>query len=111
MHDNVVISRMIHRVTFLNVAWKSPVPRWMIIRMVPSVFLECCEEEGEFTNRTCARVFVLERLLQKCPWRSRMGSNDSFHQGTFSIQGCRSEERRVGKECGVLCSSRWSPYH
>src|SRR3546814_14320217 len=24
---------------------------------------------------------------------------------------CRSEERRVGKECGSTCSSRWSPYH
>ena len=22
-----------------------------------------------------------------------------------------SEERRVGKECTVLCRSRWSPYH
>ena len=25
--------------------------------------------------------------------------------------GGRSEERRVGKECTVLCRSRWSPYH
>ena len=25
--------------------------------------------------------------------------------------GFRSEERRVGKECGLLCRSRWSPYH
>ena len=25
--------------------------------------------------------------------------------------GFRSEERRVGKECGVMCRSRWSPYH
>src|SRR3546814_19346873 len=25
--------------------------------------------------------------------------------------GIRSEERRVGKECGSTCSSRWSPYH
>ena len=24
---------------------------------------------------------------------------------------CRSEERRVGKECSELCRSRWSPYH
>src|SRR5213595_1694957 len=24
---------------------------------------------------------------------------------------CRSEERRVGKECPQLCRSRWSPYH
>ena len=23
----------------------------------------------------------------------------------------RSEERRVGKECRLLCRSRWSPYH
>ena len=23
----------------------------------------------------------------------------------------RSEERRVGKECALLCRSRWSPYH
>ena len=25
--------------------------------------------------------------------------------------GCRSEERRVGKECTIQCRSRWSPYH
>ena len=24
---------------------------------------------------------------------------------------CRSEERRVGKECLTQCRSRWSPYH
>ena len=23
----------------------------------------------------------------------------------------RSEERRVGKECCLVCRSRWSPYH
>ena len=23
----------------------------------------------------------------------------------------RSEERRVGKECSVVCRYRWSPYH
>ena len=40
-----------------------------------------------------------------------------FHQslvrvGIFSHQSsARSEERRVGKECGVMCRSRWSPYH
>ena len=34
--------------------------------------------------------------------------------GPGSVEGCeliRSEERRVGKECTVLCRSRWSPYH
>ena len=27
------------------------------------------------------------------------------------LRGLRSEERRVGKECALLCRSRWSPYH
>src|SRR3546814_16698798 len=27
------------------------------------------------------------------------------------LQGVRSEERRVGKECVSTCRSRWSPYH
>ena len=27
------------------------------------------------------------------------------------IGDTRSEERRVGKECSLLCRSRWSPYH
>ena len=32
---------------------------------------------------------------------------------TQSLGGAytRSEERRVGKECGDECRSRWSPYH
>src|SRR3546814_19176977 len=27
------------------------------------------------------------------------------------LEGARSEERRVGKECVSTCRSRWSPYH
>ena len=27
------------------------------------------------------------------------------------VTGGRSEERRVGKECCLVCRSRWSPYH
>src|SRR3546814_10958916 len=30
--------------------------------------------------------------------------------GPLLVAG-RSEERRVGKECGRTCRSRWSPYH
>src|SRR3546814_6617515 len=36
--------------------------------------------------------------------------------GTIALNGAagaviRSEERRVGEECGSTCRSRWSPYH
>jgi DNA-binding response OmpR family regulator len=36
----------------------------------------------------------------------------SSHQEVdFIEKAYRSEERRVGKECTLLCRSRWSPYH
>ena len=35
-----------------------------------------------------------------------VSSGDSFTEADV-----RSEERRVGKECRLLCRSRWSPYH
>ena len=32
-------------------------------------------------------------------------------EGEITCDLCRSEERRVGKECSVTCRSWWSPYH
>ena len=39
------------------------------------------------------------------PWIGQLGIDVTTEEGQ------RSEERRVGKECPVLCRSRWSPYH
>ena len=39
-----------------------------------------------------------------------MGSRDLQPEGIIGAVE-RSEERRVGKECFLLCRSRWSPYH
>ena len=36
---------------------------------------------------------------------------DEIPIGKVKVNGTRSEERRVGKECLRLCRSRWSPYH
>ena len=42
-----------------------------------------------------------------------LGGLDHRSLGSAAWRRCaaRSEERRVGKECPVLCRSRWSPYH
>src|SRR5213083_2283415 len=40
--------------------------------------------------------------------RPRNGSSSIRKRGVLIR---RSEERRVGKECSLLCRSRWSPYH
>src|SRR3546814_15331421 len=36
---------------------------------------------------------------------------DNDGDTTSGVIGIRSEERRVGQECGSTCRSRWSPYH
>ena len=40
-----------------------------------------------------------------------LGGNTAPTADTGAGRIPRSEERRVGKECALLCRSRWSPYH
>ena len=40
-----------------------------------------------------------------------VGLPEKAVQHPHQLSGARSEERRVGKECWITCSSRWSPYH
>ena len=43
--------------------------------------------------------------------RSAITDSRGFYRISGVPSGERSEERRVGKECGYQCRSRWSPYH
>ena len=53
-------------------------------------------------------LFISDRqLLIACGAGSGLAS---VYQVPFA-SALRSEERRVGKECQILCRSRWSPYH
>ena len=40
-----------------------------------------------------------------------MDADSRLGRDTLRLAMRRSEERRVGKECGYQCRSRWSPYH
>src|SRR3546814_13395214 len=50
------------------------------------------------------RKFFISRTFRLLPLHL-------FMLGVFILLECRSEERRVGKECVSTCRSRWSPYH
>ena len=52
---------------------------------------------------------VLEALRDRLRVTIRLRGNRLTIEG--DDQRVRSEERRVGKECALLCRSRWSPYH
>ena len=63
--------------------------------------------------RTHSRAFVspvqgFGRAVQSRHRSRGMGTAATDAQYT---QAFGSEERRVGKECGYQCRSRWSPYH
>ena len=45
------------------------------------------------------------------PFDSGVVAANGFHAMMTRAGVSRSEERRVGKECAILCRSRWSPYH
>ena len=49
--------------------------------------------------------------MSREPVASLLGQKLVSHEFDVSRKNPRSEERRVGKECGVMCRSRWSPYH
>ena len=54
-------------------------------------------------NQMLAEVSALETPLLR--------QIKAFGYVITAVIGVRSEERRVGKECRLLCRSRWSPYH
>src|SRR3546814_4107834 len=99
--------------------WSSDVCSSDLYQVTPNVFTYITTRRGYrgggFNSPTFSPVlasvqdFGPEKLTDvevglKTNWRSGDAS------GSFSI-AARSEERRVGKECGSTCRSRWSPYH
>src|SRR3546814_18913807 len=54
-------------------------------------------------------VFGLELARREIP-RLRAQA-PGFVERAVDVEVARSEERRVGKECGSTCRSRWSPEH
>ena len=61
-----------------------------------------------------AKVCSLPAILISIPFGAVISlqvGNLTGQLGAQSFAGARSEERRVGKECALLCRSRWSPYH
>ena len=56
-----------------------------------------------------AKVDAKGRFMFPAPYKTQMGDEvkNGFVVKRSIFKKCRSEERRVGKEC----RSRWSPYH
>ena len=60
-------------------------------------------------NRLCIVVALVFIMLEPT-----FADRDVFLAELDPLLGVlvvRSEERRVGKECAILCRYRWSPYH
>src|SRR3546814_13303738 len=60
------------------------------------------------TPDRCQKCFVVNSLVRHQP---KAGQGPFSGASGLAAHHCRSEERRVGKECVSTCRSRWSPYH
>ena len=72
---------------------------------------------GRYQNKTVAINGVVTSSwgLPLVPYKLYKVDDGTGEMTVVSQSGrntpTRSEERRVGKECHVVCRSRWSPYH
>ena len=70
-------------------------------------------------NKPAFKPTLISHLAQVDAHRIEPGEYDDLPELTDAMlaravvinKGGRSEERRVGKECAILCRYRWSPYH
>ena len=84
------------------------------------------DKEGQWKDRNSDWESAKKRLLDALMTGKKAGLDNHpvlartyIHLGAVYITGFHdkqkgmqsSEERRVGKECRLLCRSRWSPYH
>ena len=98
-------------------------------------FIEAAKQAGADRFRYCDTVGIMEPfkinedikyLCSQTNFDIEMHTHNDFGMATanaiagimggashvgVTVNGLRSEERRVGKECLRLCRSRWSPYH
>src|SRR3546814_8676946 len=63
--------------------------------------------------QTCALPICCSLIASSPPnfWGARAISPRRTWPRRTNCRSCRSEERRVGKECVSTCRSRWWPYH
>ena len=74
---------------------------------------------GSGSQKGCSNIEIESGIINAHggQWGAGIGSGNVGNRpgvlgGSYiTINGGRSEERRVGKECLRLCRSRWSPYH
>ena len=73
--------------------------RWVADQFLNELLVDMAKGD-DASRKTPALVFCFNR--DEC-W--------NVAEQLKGLELMRSEERRVGKECTVLCRSRWSPYH
>src|SRR3546814_6551838 len=82
---------------------------------------DVCSSDLEYLGAAARRIIdqagnAIDRALidQRAALRCRLISGADLHRPHAlrqTLRKCRSEERRVGKECVSTCRYRWSPYH
>ena len=104
-----LIDRLLERKEFSEI-WAM---KWAELLMIKTTNL--------VSNKTAFLYYtwLADRVMRNVPLDQMV---EEYNQARISLQEvqarladvrsqARSEERRVGKECHVVCRSRWSPYH
>ena len=81
-------------------------------RLRGSVLALAEDRHGWLWVATADHVFRVQReVVTEQAFGEAVVREYGIADGLLALEGVRSEERRVGKECLAVCRSRWSPYH
>src|SRR3546814_19760320 len=94
------VQRTLDHLSYLRVRYCSWPTRTIFVSQSFNASLH--EPAAPFANRVLVNAQAFGDFLALQPFCPKQN-----HQASIR----RSDERRVGKECGSTCSFRWSPYH
>src|SRR3546814_18178143 len=76
------------------------------------LFICMAFHESAYQRFLVGKVLIERADADTSPLRHSSGGRSPISILAQNLSRCdRSEARRVGKECGSTCRSRWSPYH
>src|SRR3546814_5927228 len=66
---------------------------------------------SDWSSDVCSSDLLSPKVEITASGAGSASTRSSLASSNNTSRAFRSEERRVGKECGSTCRSRWSPYH
>src|SRR3546814_11782979 len=90
--------------------WSSDVCSSDLVAMARGARVEACDDAGQPRDERCRQFAAPRHPVEQTILVEACHFEDGLDEASLAVERePRSEEARVGQECGSTCRSRWSP--